>query len=133
MNGFVRLLGEAFPSWERFGAGCTIFDGMTGARWDTAPQVLSVVDAVERAGQRDAFIRRLQLGHPSLGREHLRAYDDAMWSAFSEGEALAWALDVADLGTPEFIEDEGSPDLYVPSGRLWIEVKTVQESDAGVR
>lgn len=119
---FVQLLREAFHERSDLPPNCSIEQAFEVNQSDLS-DVIAIVDA---GGGRDDLISRLRLTHPE-GKEHHEGFDPHFWTVWTEAEAFAWAAEVANLGTPQFTDDHGKPDLLVPPG-IWVEAKTIQNS-----
>jgi len=116
-----RLLVEAFPVWEELGQECEV---RRAIQLDPG-NFSDAIKAVTRGSGRDSLMSRIRSEHPTSAA-HLDQHDDRLRDALSEAVAFAWASEVAKLGQPRFIGEEGAPDLQ--AGEWWIEAKNVWES-----
>ncbi len=116
------LLMEAFPAWRALAPQCWVYQAIDQNQEDLG----DVIDCVSLADARGDFVQRLKDEHP-VDKTHHDQHDTRLLDVFTEGEALAWAFDVAKLGQPHFVKSEGAPDLAVGDDS-WIEAKTVHNS-----
>lgn len=121
----TTFLTDAFPDRERFPSGCWITRAITTHYSGRGSG--EAVAAVIQSGKSQDLARRLRLEHPA-DRPHLPEHDRGVTNALTEAEAFAWAWQVAEIGEPDFVWEEGAPDLAVKEG-CWIEAKTVRTSD----
>ena len=124
MNTLAGLLNDAFgQDIDGFPPSCWVREACAEACWPYSAEAIEVVTA---HGARQQLCRRLRLEHPAASAHHPQ-HDDRLHDALVEAEAFAWAVEVAQLGIPEFCFAERMPDLRIP-GRAIIEVKAVRHS-----
>ncbi len=91
--------------------------------------ISEAIQVVEKHDQSNALACKIRREHPK-DRTHDPQYDARVRDCLTEACALAWA-DIRGLGTPEFCDVEGAPDLLTSIG-CWVEVKAIHASEDDV-
>ena len=117
----VKVLHDAFGPAPELPASCWIKWALSEDQGDFGP----AIEMAMSGSAHDDMVRRLREEHP-LNREHRLFHDYGLLNFFTEVEAFAWAVEVANLPEPRFITVPGSPDLI--AGSCWIEAKTINKS-----
>ncbi len=122
-SALVALFKQAIPHWRSIPADCSVTRSIDGQN-----DYEDSITVVDQAGALADLAKRLGRTHPP-NRTHHVEWDDRLWDVFAEAEAFAWADRIGQIGRPEFTDNHGKPDLWVPAANSWVEAKMINESD----